>query len=101
MNPKNYNILSIAAIASCMCVCCGVPSYAQGIKTSVPILNGRTIIPSRDVGLDQKLNGQVPLDLAFKDGRHAPATAVARGEYLVGIRETHAALGITVGGRDD
>ena len=67
MNPKNYKFLIVMALTGSVIGLCGLPSNAQGNKTSVPIRNGKTIIPSRDVGLDQKLNGQVPLELSFKD----------------------------------
>ncbi len=67
MNPTKLKYLSLMA-AICAAAFTNVsPANAQGSKSSVPIQNGRQIIPSRDVGLDQKLNGQVPLNLAFKD----------------------------------
>lgn len=67
MNPKKIVNLNVIALLSTIVLFGTHLSFAQGNKTSVHIRNGKTIIPSRDVGLDQKLNGQVPLDIPFKD----------------------------------
>ena len=60
-------------------VFCGLPSPAA---SGVPALPSNSSSPPpilRDVGIDQKLNDQIPLDLVFRDEN---GTAVHLGEYF-------------------
>lgn len=55
----------------------GVALYAQSFKDRQPGIAASVLPPGlRDVGLDQKLTQQVPLDLAFRDegGRELPVS---------------------------
>jgi len=66
---KKFGTATAAMAILCCIACCAV--RAQDIITQNP--SGRPEV-LRDVGLDQKLNDQVPLDLVFRDEHGAAVT---------------------------
>ena len=58
---------------------CGLPSRAVAVTPRPPSNPNRLPSIVRDVGIDQKLNDQIPLDLVFRD---ESGSAVHLGEYF-------------------
>ena len=78
MSIKNY---CTAFLILCAAGATGAGLSAQGFYSSPPAREPANERPAalRDVGLDQKLNGQLPLDAMFKD---AQGRDVAIGDYF-------------------
>lgn len=65
---------ALRALGSALGVAC---LLAVGVRAQTP--SGRSFDPARDIGIDQKLDAQVPLDLVF---RNEVGTAVRLGDYF-------------------